>query len=220
MLDELTESSRSRSTYVDQAPPSSWSSALVDALRGREYDYTTGSLNRAITLLAIPMVLELAMESVFAICDVYFVGRLGSEAVATVGLTEAVLTLLYAVAMGLGMSTTAVVSRRIGQRDPKGAATAATQAIVIGVGVAAVTGIPGFFLGPTVLRMMGASPETLAIGGSYTSILLGSNVVIMLLFLNNAAFRGAGPGPLLQQEPGAPGPPPAQRPCCWGASPG
>ena len=170
----------------------SWRTAVVDALRGRAHDYTTGSLNRAIVLLAVPMVLELAMESVFAICDVFFVGRLGSEAVATVGLTEAVLTLFYAVAIGLGMATTAMVSRRIGEKDTAGAATATTQAIAIGVGVAVLTGIPAFLFGPDVLRLMGGSPETVAVGGGYTSILLGTNVVVMLLFLNNAAFRGAG----------------------------
>jgi putative MATE family efflux protein len=179
-------------TAVGLDPPVGWRSALVDALRGKEYDYTRGSLHRAITLLAVPMVLELAMESVFALCDVYFVGRLGPEAVATVGLTEAVLTLLYAVAMGLGISTTAMVSRRIGEKDVPGATTAATQAMAIGLGIAVLTGVPGFLLGPEVLRLMGASPETLAIGGSYASILFGSNVVIMFLFLNNATFRGAG----------------------------
>ena len=191
-MDEQIERAEQRPASVALAPPSGWRTALLDSLRGREHDYTSGSLNRAITLLAVPMVLELAMESLFAICDVYFVGRLGSEAVATVGLTEAVLTLLYAVAMGLGMSTTAMVSRRIGERDTAGAATAAAQAIGIGLGIAVITGISGVLLGPTVLRLMGATPETLAIGGHYTSILLGSNVVIMLLFLNNAVFRGAG----------------------------
>lgn len=183
---------------LDSSP--GWWPVVSDALRGREHDYTIGSLNRAITLLAIPMVLELAMESLFAICDVYFVGRLGAEAVATVGLTEAVLTLLYAVAMGLGMSTTAMVSRRIGEKDPAGAAVSATQAMAIGVGVAALVGIPGAFLGPSVLRLMGATPETLAIGGHYTAILLGSNVVIMLLFLNTAVFRGAGDATLAMRS--------------------
>jgi putative MATE family efflux protein len=180
------------STQISHTPPTGWRTDLLDAIRGREHDYTSGRLNRAITLLAIPMVLELAMESLFAICDVYFVGRLGSEAVATVGLTEAVLTLLYAVGIGLGMSTTAMVSRRIGEKDMAGAATATAQAMTIGLGVAAMVGIPGALFGPTVLQLMGATSETLAIGGRYTSILLGSNVVIMLLFLNNAAFRGAG----------------------------
>ena len=167
-------------------------SAIADALRGKEHDYTQGSLNRAITLLAIPMVLEFAMESVFAICDVYFVGRLGSEAVAAVGLTEAVLALLYAIAMGLGIATTAMVSRRIGEGDLDGATNAATQAMVIALGIAVLTGVPGFLLGSRILLVMGASPETMAIGGGYASVLFGSNIVILFLFLNNATFRGAG----------------------------
>ena len=199
-MDPLIGDAERQPSYTPLDPSRDWWAAVSDALSGREHDYTSGSLNHAITLLAIPMVLELAMESLFAICDVYFVGRLGAEAVATVGLTEAVLTLLYAVAMGLGMSTTAMVSRRIGEKDSAGAATAATQAMGIGLGVAALVGIPGVFLGPTVLSLMGATPETLAIGGSYTSILLGSNVVIMLLFLNNAVFRGAGDATLAMRS--------------------
>ena len=191
-MEERIELSESQPASRDLESSPSRRQAVLDALRGREHDYTTGSLNRAITMLAIPMVLELAMESVFAICDVYFVGRLGSEAVATVGLTEAVLTLFYAVAIGLGMAATAMVSRRIGEKDPAGAAIAATQAIAVGLGVAVLTGVPAFFFGPDVLRLMGASPETVAIGGGYTSILIGSNVVVMMLFLNNAVFRGAG----------------------------
>ena len=169
-----------------------WRSAIADALRGKEHDYTQGSLNRTITLLTIPMVLEFAMESVFAICDVYFVGRLGSEAVAAVGLTEAVLALLYAIAMGLGIATTAMVSRRIGEGDLDGATNAATQAMVIALGIAVLTGVPGFLLGSRILLVMGASPETMAIGGGYASVLFGSNIVILFLFLNNATFRGAG----------------------------
>ncbi len=172
--------------------PTGWWQAIRDSLSGREHDYTRGGLNRAITLLAIPMVLELAMESLFAICDVFFVGRLGSEAVATVGLTEAVLTLFYAVAIGLSMSTTAMVARRIGEGDRPGASTAAMQAIGVGVALALVTGIPGFLFGREVLALMGASAETLQIGGGYASLMLGSNIVILLLFLNNAIFRGAG----------------------------
>ena len=199
-MDPLIGDAERQPSHTRLDPSRGWWAAVSDALSGREHDYTSGSLNHAITLLAIPMVLELAMESLFAICDVYFVGRLGAEAVATVGLTEAVLTLIYAVAMGLGMSTTAMVSRRIGEKDSAGAATAATQAMGIGLGVAALVGIPGVFLGPTVLGLMGATPETLAIGGSYTSILLGSNVVIMLLFLNNAVFRGAGDATLAMRS--------------------
>lgn len=178
-----------------QAPPETppgWRQAIHDALSGREHDHTRGSLNRTITLLAIPMVLELVMESLFAVCDIFFVGRLGPEAIATVGLTEAVLTLFYAVAIGLSMSTTAMVARRIGEQDRHGAAVSAFQAIVIGLVVALATGIPGLLFGAEVLALMGASPATIATGSGYAEIMLGSNVVILLLFLNNAVFRGAG----------------------------
>jgi putative MATE family efflux protein len=169
-----------------------WTAIVRDSLSGRQHDYTRGSLHRALTLLAIPMVLELAMESLFAVVDIFFVSSLGAEAVATVGLTEAVLTLLYAVAIGLSMSTTAMVARRIGEQNRAGAARAAVQAIALGAGVAIATGIPGFLLGGDVLRAMGASAETLVTGSRYTSIMFGGNVVILLLFLNNAIFRGAG----------------------------
>jgi putative MATE family efflux protein len=169
-----------------------WTQLVRDGLSGRHHDYTRGSLHRAIALLAIPMVLELAMESLFAVVDIFFVSRLGAEAVATVGMTEAVLTLLYAVAIGLSMSTTAMVARRIGEGDRAAAAVAAVQAIAIGLVVAVVTGVPGVLLGPEVLRVMGASPGTLETGGTYASIMFGSNAVILLLFLNNAIFRGAG----------------------------
>lgn len=179
-----------RPSHTD--PPAGWVQTVRDSLSGREHDYTQGSLNRAIALLAVPMVLELAMESLFAVVDIFFVGRLGSDAVATVGFTEAVLTLLYAMAVGLSMSTTAMVARRIGENDRPGAARAATQAIAVGLGVAIVLGVPGFLYGREVLRLMGASPETLETGSAYASIMLGSNAVILLLFLNNAIFRGAG----------------------------
>jgi len=170
----------------------SWRSAVRDALSGRTHDYTVGSLDRAIVLLAVPMVLEMAMESVFAVVDVLCVSRLGASAVATVGLTEAVLTLLYAVAIGLSMSTTALVERRIGERDPVGASRAASQAIALGLAIAAGVGVPCALLGPDLLRWMGASATTVEQGGRYASILLGGNVVILLLFLHNAIFRGAG----------------------------
>jgi putative MATE family efflux protein len=169
-----------------------WIDLVRDGLSGRHHDYTRGSLHRAIVLLAIPMVLELAMESLFAVVDIFFVSRLGADAVATVGMTEAVLTLLYAVAIGLSMSTSAMVARRIGEGDPAGAAVASVQAIALGIIVAIVTGVPGYLFGHHVLRAMGASPGTLEVGSGYASIMFGSNAVILLLFLNNAIFRGAG----------------------------
>jgi putative MATE family efflux protein len=172
--------------------PVRWIDLVRDALSGREHDYTQGSLHRAITLLAIPMVLELALESLFAVVDIFFVSSLGADAVATVGLTEAVLTLLYAVSIGLSMSTTAMVARRIGEQNRAAASRAAFQAIALGIVVALATGIPGFLFGGEVLRMMGASARTLETGSTYASIMFGGNAVILLLFLNNAIFRGAG----------------------------
>jgi putative MATE family efflux protein len=143
-------------------------------------------------MLAIPMVLEMAMESTFAVVDIYFVGRLGKSAVAAVGLTESLLTILYAVAIGLSISVTATVARRIGEHDERGAAVAAVQAIALGIGLAAMIGIFGGFGAKTLLALMGASEEVRAVGSGYATLLLGGNVVIMLLFLNNAIFRGAG----------------------------
>ncbi len=165
---------------------------IRDALGGAHHDYTSGSLGRAITLLAIPMVMEMALESVFAICDVFFVSRLGDAAVATVGLTESMLTLIYAIAIGFAMATTALVSRRIGEKNPRGATRAAKQALLLGVIVGAVTGIPCAVFAGDLLRLMGASEEVIETGSGFTAILMGTNVVILLLFLNNAIFRGAG----------------------------
>src|SRR6201984_1139964 len=137
--------------------PSLWSS-IREALRGSHQDFTTGSLNRAILLLAIPMVLEMVLESLFAVVDVFWVGRLGADAVATVGLTESLLSLVFAVGLGLSLSTTAMVARRIGEKDPEGAAVAGTQAIFLGFGVSAVIGIPCWIYGGELLRFVGASP--------------------------------------------------------------
>src|ERR1700734_1386827 len=140
-----------------------WQS-IKEALRGSHQDYTTGSLNRSILLLAIPMVLEMVLESLFAVVDVFWVSRLGSNAIATVGLTESVLTLVFAVGMGLGMSTTAMVARRIGEKDGDGAAISAVQAIFLGAIASVLLGLPFFVLAPHLLRAMGASPEIIATG--------------------------------------------------------
>jgi MATE family, multidrug efflux pump len=173
------------------APPSLWSS-IREALRGSHQDFTKGSLNRAILLLAIPMVLELVLESLFAVVDVFWVGRLGADSVATVGLTESLLSLVFAVGLGLSLSTTAMVARRIGEKDPEGAAVAGVQAIVIGLALSIVVGVPCFIYAPNLLRLMGATPQVVAVGSGYARIALGGSGAIMLLFLNNAIFRGAG----------------------------
>src|SRR6478609_5100165 len=174
-------------------PPSIsiWKS-IGEALRGSHQDFTTGSLNRAILLLAIPMVLEMVLESLFAVVDVFWVGRLGANAVATVGLTESLLSLVFAIGLGISLSTTAMVARRIGEKDPEGAAVAGVQAIAIGLAISALVGIPCAFYAPDLLRLMGASQQIVAVGSGYARIALGGSGAIMLLFLNNAIFRGAG----------------------------
>ena len=178
-------------TTVAAAPPRFWSS-VREALRGSHQDFTAGNLNRAILLLAIPMVLEMVLESLFAVVDVFWVGRLGADAIATVGLTESLLSLVMAIGFGLSLSTTAMVARRIGEKDPAGAAVAGVQAIAIGLAISALVGIPCFFYGPDLLRLMGASPQVVAVGSGYARITLGGSAAIMMLFLNNAIFRGAG----------------------------
>lgn len=165
---------------------------IADALAGREHDYTSGSIRRAVILLAIPMVLEMTMESVFAITDIFFVSSLGAEAVATVGLTEAVITLLYAVAVGFSMGVTAMVSRRIGEKDHDGAAVVTGQAIWIGLICSVFVGLAGLNYAPQILEMMGAEPVVVTGGSAYTSIMLGGSITILFLFLLNAVFRGAG----------------------------
>ncbi len=176
---------------VAPAEPGLWD-AIRESLRGSHRDYTTGSVSRSILLLAIPMVLEMIMESVFAVCDVFFVSKLGASAVATVGLTESWLTLIYAIAMGLAISGSAIVARRIGEKDREGAAKAAGQAILLGVGLSIVLGIAGVTLAPTLLRVMGAAPDVVATGTNYARVMLGGSVTIVMLFMINAIFRGAG----------------------------
>jgi putative MATE family efflux protein len=163
-----------------------------DAVRGIPHDYTAGSLGRGIVLLAIPMVLEMAMESIFAVVDVFWVSRLGPDAVATVGLTESMLTLVYTAAMGLSIGVAATVARRIGEKRPDAAAEAAVQGIALGLGVAAVVAMLGIALAPRLLAVMGASPGVTAIGSGYTRMMLGGSATVLLLFLINAIFRGAG----------------------------
>jgi len=171
--------------------PSLWAS-VREALRGSHQDFTAGDLNRAILLLAIPMVLEMVLESLFAVVDVFWVGRVGANAVATVGLTESMLLLVFAVGMGLSLSTNAMVARRIGEKNREGAATAAVQAVFLGLATSAAIGIPCLFLAPRLLRLMGATTEIVAVGSGYARIALGGSGVVLLLFLNNAIFRGAG----------------------------
>jgi putative MATE family efflux protein len=173
------------------AQPGLWAS-IREAIRGTHQDFTAGSLNRAILLLAIPMVLEMVLESLFAVVDVFWVSRLGAEAVATVGLTESMVSLVYAVALGLSLSTTAMVARRIGEKDPEDAAVAAVQAVILGLVLSVVIGLPCLLFAPQLLRLMGSSPDIVRIGGNYARIYLGGSGVIMMLFLNNAIFRGAG----------------------------
>src|SRR6201997_2367438 len=168
-----------------------WSS-VREALRGSHQDFTTGSLNRAILLLAIPMVLEMVLESLFAVVDVFWVGRLGADAVATVGLTESLLSLVFAIGLGLALSTTAMVARRIGEKDPKDAAIAGVQAIVLGIAISLALGIAAGIFAPPLLHLMGASPAIVASGSGYARIALGGCGAIVMLFLNNAIFRGAG----------------------------
>jgi len=182
-------------TAINTPPPSPerslWSS-LWEAIRGSHQDYTTGNLNRAILLLAVPMVLEMVLESLFAVVDVFWVGRLGANAVATVGLTESLLSLVFAVGIGLSLSTTAMVARRIGEKNPEGAAVAGVQAIVLGLATSLAVGIPCFIYAPQLLRLMGASGDIVSMGSGYARIALGGSGAILMLFLNNAIFRGAG----------------------------
>jgi putative MATE family efflux protein len=180
------------SIAVEVERPSSFRQSVVEAIRGTHQDFTEGSISRAIFLLATPMVLEMLMESLFAIVNVFWVTRLGSDAVATVGLTESMLTLVFAVAIGVSMSTTAMVARRIGEKDPHGAAVAGVQAIALAIIISVLMGIPGFFYGRELLQLMGGSPALVEAGHRYTSIVIGANVFVMLLFLNNGIFRGAG----------------------------
>lgn len=190
MKDEMTEHVVAESTV--QPPPESIWQGIKDALRGTEADYTRISLNKAIILLTIPMILELVMESTFALVDIYFVGKLGSSAVAAVGLTETFLFLLYSVAMGLSMGVTAIIARRVGEGEKEIAGRSAVQAVILGVLFSVPFAFAGFFWSKELLALMGADQWALDEGYKYARWMLGLNVIIVLLFVINAIFRGAG----------------------------
>lgn len=165
---------------------------FITAVTGKETEFTTGSIRKAIFMLSIPMILEMMMESIFAIVDIAYVSQVSVNAVATIGLTESVITLVYAVAIGLSMAATAVVARRIGEKDIQGARESAVQAILLGILVAVLVGILGFLYAREILALMGAEQDLIDEGYGYTKWLIGGNITILLLFLINAIFRGAG----------------------------
>jgi putative MATE family efflux protein len=167
-------------------------SDIKEAVSGTEQDFTEGKLSRAILLLSIPAVLEMVMESIFVIVDIYFVSKLGANAVASVGITESMVTIIYAIAIGLGMATTSMVSRRIGEKNPDAASVAAFQAILTGIIISVVIGLPGAIYAKRLLGLMGASKQIVESMSGYTSIMIGGNIVIMMLFIINAIFRSAG----------------------------
>lgn len=167
-------------------------SLFHEALFGKEGDYTSGSIRKAVFLLSIPMIAEMVLEGLFAIIDIAYVSQIGVNAMATVALTEAVVTLIYAVAIGLAMATTAVVARRIGEKKPKKASIAGAQAIIVGSIISVILGIIGVVFPKEILELMGAENQLIEEGSGYTRILLGGNITIMMLFLINAIFRGAG----------------------------
>lgn len=164
-----------------------------EALMGSEQSFTTGSIDRAIFLLSVPMIMEMGMEALFAIVDVFFVSQLhNNDAIATIGLTESMLTIIYSIAIGLSMGVTAMVARRVGEKDVKAGEVAAVQALFVGVCIATIISVTGFFYSTDLLRLMGAEESVIATGAGYTKWMLSGNITIMLLFLINAIFRGAG----------------------------
>ncbi|NRB62674.1 MAG: MATE family efflux transporter [Saprospiraceae bacterium] len=171
-----------------------------EAIKGTDKNVTTGSINRALFILSIPMILEMVMESLFSVIDILFVSRIGVEAVASVGLTESVITLVYAISIGMSIGATAVVARRIGENKPEEASIASMQAIFIGIVISIIVGILGMIYASDILRLMGGSEVVVREGAIYTRIVMGSNIVIMLLFLLNGIFRGAGDAALAMRS--------------------
>ncbi|HEV7746655.1 MAG TPA: MATE family efflux transporter [Pyrinomonadaceae bacterium] len=185
-------------TKIENTPPNNapdeqgfWS-AIRESLRGSRRDYTSGPIGRAIILLAIPMVLEMCMESIFVLVDIKWVSYLGEEAMATVGLTESLMTLVYALAIGLSIGATATIARRIGEKNPEGAARAAIQAIALAFIISAIIALVGAPLAPKLLSLMGAAPAVVAKGSGFTRVMLAGNATVVMLFMINAVFRGAG----------------------------
>ncbi len=184
------------SNYVDPTSEKTYDnsfwSIFKEAIRGSERDFTQGSIGLAIFLLAVPMILEMVMESVFAVVDVFFVASLGADAIAIVGITETMMFLIYAVAMGVSVGAMAMVSRRIGEKDPDGAARSATHAIYMGLIISAVMGLIGIIFAPQFLTLLGAEPQVVREGTLFTRLMIGGSFVVVFLFLLNSIFRGAG----------------------------
>ena len=181
------------SSSGDAAPQNGGAWSIVrEAVRGSRRDFTRGPVGRAIFLLSVPMVLEMLMESVFVVADVFFVGKLGADAVAVVGLTESMMTIVYTVAIGLSIGVTATVARRVGEKNPEGAARAAAQSLVIGAAASLLVGATGIAFAPDLLALMGASEGVVETGADFTRVMLGGSGVVIFLFLINAVFRGAG----------------------------
>ncbi|HEU0175518.1 MAG TPA: MATE family efflux transporter [Blastocatellia bacterium] len=190
-MQEPIETVGAATATVPSRSPGFWATLRV-AIRGSEQNFTEGGIGRAIFLLSVPMVLEMMMESLFGIVNVYWVAHLGKEQAAAVGVTESLLTIVFTVALGLSMGTTAMVARRIGERDPEGAARVAEQAILLGVLISIPIGIVGALFSKQLFQAMNAEAGVSLVGGGYMAVIFGANMVIMLLFLINAIFRGAG----------------------------
>jgi putative MATE family efflux protein len=188
----MAEASEKVTTETTAPADDGFGRAIREALRGSHQDYTVGPIGRSIILLAIPMVLEMCMESVFAVVDIKWVSYLGPDAMATVGLTESMLTIIYSLAIGLSIGVTAMVARRIGEHDTDGAARVAMQAVFIGLLLATILALIGAPLAPKLLAAMGAAPTVIEHGVWFTRIMLACNATVVMLFMINAIFRGAG----------------------------
>lgn len=188
----MSQSSPTLTPQGSSATNASLWQVIRQALRGEHHDYTSLPLNRAVLLLAVPMVLEMVMESLFAVADVFWVSKLGKDAVAVVGMTESLMTIIYAVAIGISIAATAIVARRIGEKDPEKASQAAGQILLLGLGVSVVLGAVMGGFAPEILRAMGASESIATLGADFSRIMLGGNFTVFLIFLINAVFRGAG----------------------------